>query len=178
MSRSRLGQGEAYLRLDTLRCRNRDCRVDPVRDAGARCGSSAVQPLERGYQPEAFQSNAVFGKGDFRRPPRIDSEHLAANQKPVDTVTGQGLRLGGNTRGPGNRARKICYGHEVLPPVCARKYWVLAFGQEIARFGLGGLNPQPTPWWQTNRLGLYLYSLRVLIVTLLAINHSSSLSRF
>ena len=43
--------------------------------------------LGRGYLTGAFQSSSVFGEGDFRRNlPRFDNEHMAANQKLVDTV--------------------------------------------------------------------------------------------
>jgi aryl-alcohol dehydrogenase-like predicted oxidoreductase len=50
-------------------------------------GLVPFSPLGRGYLTGAFQSNSVFGEGDFRRSlPRFDNEHLAANQKLVDSV--------------------------------------------------------------------------------------------
>jgi aryl-alcohol dehydrogenase-like predicted oxidoreductase len=50
-------------------------------------GLVPFSPLGRGYLTGAFQSNTVFGEGDFRRSlPRFDNEHMAANQKLVETV--------------------------------------------------------------------------------------------
>src|ERR1700677_4199444 len=50
-------------------------------------GLVPFSPLGRGYLTGAFQSSSVFGAGDFRRSlPRFDNEHMAANQKLVDTV--------------------------------------------------------------------------------------------
>jgi aryl-alcohol dehydrogenase-like predicted oxidoreductase len=50
-------------------------------------GLVPFSPLGRGYLVGAFQSSSVFGPGDFRRTlPRFDDEHMAANQKLVDTV--------------------------------------------------------------------------------------------
>jgi aryl-alcohol dehydrogenase-like predicted oxidoreductase len=50
-------------------------------------GLVPFSPLGRGYLTGAFQSSSVFGEGDFRRNlPRFDNEHMAANQKLVDTV--------------------------------------------------------------------------------------------
>ncbi len=50
-------------------------------------GLVPFSPLGRGYLTGAFQSSAVFGEGDFRRNlPRFDNEHMAENQKLVDTV--------------------------------------------------------------------------------------------
>jgi aryl-alcohol dehydrogenase-like predicted oxidoreductase len=50
-------------------------------------GLVPFSPLGRGYLTGAFQSNSAFGEGDFRRSlPRFDNEHLAANQKLVDSV--------------------------------------------------------------------------------------------
>jgi aryl-alcohol dehydrogenase-like predicted oxidoreductase len=50
-------------------------------------GLVPFSPLGRGYLVGAFQSSSVFGPGDFRRSlPRFDDEHMALNQKLVDTV--------------------------------------------------------------------------------------------
>jgi aryl-alcohol dehydrogenase-like predicted oxidoreductase len=50
-------------------------------------GLVPFSPLGRGYLTGAFQSSSVFAEGDFRRNlPRFDDEHMAANQKLVDTV--------------------------------------------------------------------------------------------
>ena len=50
-------------------------------------GLVPFSPLGRGYLTGAFQSSSVFGAADFRRNlPRFDDEHLAANQRLVDTV--------------------------------------------------------------------------------------------
>ena len=50
-------------------------------------GLVPFSPLGRGYLTGAFQSTAAFVPGDFRRTlPRCDDEHMAANQKLVDTV--------------------------------------------------------------------------------------------
>ena len=50
-------------------------------------GSVPFSPLGRGYLTGALQSTSAFGAGDFRRNlPRFDDEHMAANQKLVDTV--------------------------------------------------------------------------------------------
>jgi aryl-alcohol dehydrogenase-like predicted oxidoreductase len=50
-------------------------------------GLVPFSPLGRGYLTGAFQSSSAFVAGDFRRSlPRFDDEHLAANQKLVDTV--------------------------------------------------------------------------------------------
>ena len=58
-------------------------------------GLVPFSPLGRGYLTGAFQSSAVFGEGDFRRNlPRFDNEHMAENQKLVDTVKAVGARRG------------------------------------------------------------------------------------
>jgi aryl-alcohol dehydrogenase-like predicted oxidoreductase len=50
-------------------------------------GLVPFSPLGRGFLTGAFQSSTVFGAGDLRRTlPRFDDEHMAANQKIVDTV--------------------------------------------------------------------------------------------
>ncbi len=50
-------------------------------------GLVPFSPLGRGYLVGAFQASSVFGPGDFRRSlPRFDDEHMALNQKLVDTV--------------------------------------------------------------------------------------------
>ncbi len=50
-------------------------------------GLVPFSPLGRGYLTGAFHSSSVLGAGDFRRSlPRFDDEHMAANQKLVDTV--------------------------------------------------------------------------------------------
>jgi aryl-alcohol dehydrogenase-like predicted oxidoreductase len=50
-------------------------------------GLVPFSPLGRGYLTGALQSSTVFGPGDFRRSlPRFDDEHMAANQKLVETV--------------------------------------------------------------------------------------------
>ena len=50
-------------------------------------GLVPFSPLGRGYLTGAFQSSSAFGAGDFRRSlPRFDDEHMAANQKLVETV--------------------------------------------------------------------------------------------
>jgi len=50
-------------------------------------GLVPFSPLGRGYLTGAFRSSSVFGAGDFRRSlPRFDDEHMAANQRLVDTV--------------------------------------------------------------------------------------------
>src|SRR5271154_5057192 len=50
-------------------------------------GLVPFSPLGRGYLTGAFQSSSAFVAGDFRRSlPRFDDEHMAANQKLVDTV--------------------------------------------------------------------------------------------
>ena len=50
-------------------------------------GLVPFSPLGRGYLTGAIQSTSVFGPGDFRRNlPRFDADHIAANQKLVDTV--------------------------------------------------------------------------------------------
>jgi aryl-alcohol dehydrogenase-like predicted oxidoreductase len=50
-------------------------------------GLVPFSPLGRGYLTGAFQSSSAFGAGDFRLSlPRFDDEHMAANQKLVDTV--------------------------------------------------------------------------------------------
>ena len=50
-------------------------------------GLVPFSPLGRGYLTGALQSSSAFVAGDFRRSlPRFDDEHLAANQKLVDTV--------------------------------------------------------------------------------------------
>src|SRR5271163_2247848 len=58
-------------------------------------GLVPFSPLGRGYLTGAFQSSSVFGAGDFRRNlPRFDDEHMAANQKLVDTVNAVAQRHG------------------------------------------------------------------------------------
>jgi aryl-alcohol dehydrogenase-like predicted oxidoreductase len=62
---------------------------DSILPAMRECGVGLVpfSPLGRGYLTGAFQSSSGFGAGDFRRSlPRFDDEHLAVNQKLVDTV--------------------------------------------------------------------------------------------
>src|ERR1700722_9359938 len=50
-------------------------------------GLVPFSPLGRGYLTGAFQSSSVFAAGDFRRSlPRFDDEHMAANQRLVDSV--------------------------------------------------------------------------------------------
>ena len=50
-------------------------------------GLVPFSPLGRGYLTGALQSSSTFGAGDFRRSlPRFNDEHMAANQKLVDTV--------------------------------------------------------------------------------------------
>lgn len=50
-------------------------------------GLVPFSPLGRGYLTGAFQSTSAFVEGDFRRRlPRFDDEHMAANQKLVETV--------------------------------------------------------------------------------------------
>ena len=50
-------------------------------------GLVPFSPLGRGYLTGAFQSSSIFGAGDFRRSlPRFDDEHMAANQKLIETV--------------------------------------------------------------------------------------------
>ena len=50
-------------------------------------GLVPFSPLGRGYLTGALQSSTAFGPGDFRRSlPRFDDEHMAANQKLVETV--------------------------------------------------------------------------------------------
>src|SRR5271169_6895616 len=57
-------------------------------------GLVPFSPLGRGYLTGAFQSSTVFGEGDFRRSlPRFDNEHLAANQRLVDSVKAIAARL-------------------------------------------------------------------------------------
>ena len=61
-------------------------------------GLVPFSPLGRGYLTGAFQSSSVFGEGDFRRNlPRFDDEHMAANQKLVDTVKTVARRHGAAT---------------------------------------------------------------------------------
>ena len=56
-------------------------------------GLVPFSPLGRGYLTGAFQSSSAFVPGDFRRTlPRFDDEHMAANQKLVDTVKAVGTR--------------------------------------------------------------------------------------
>jgi aryl-alcohol dehydrogenase-like predicted oxidoreductase len=58
-------------------------------------GLVPFSPLGRGYLTGAFQSSSVFGEGDFRRSlPRFDDQHMAANQKLVDTVKAVAGRRG------------------------------------------------------------------------------------
>ena len=62
---------------------------DSILPAMRECGVGLVpfSPLGRGYLTGALQSSSGFGAGDFRRSlPRFDDEHLAINQKLVDTV--------------------------------------------------------------------------------------------
>ena len=50
-------------------------------------GLVPFSPLGRWYLTGALQSSSVFGAGDFRRHlPRFNDEHMAANQRLVDTV--------------------------------------------------------------------------------------------
>ena len=50
-------------------------------------GLVPFSPLGRGYLTGAIQSSSNFGPSDFRRNlPRFDDQHLAANQRLVDTV--------------------------------------------------------------------------------------------
>ena len=57
-------------------------------------GLVPFSPLGRGYLTGAFQSSSGFGAGDFRLSlPRFNDEHLAANQKLVDTVKAVAARL-------------------------------------------------------------------------------------
>ena len=58
-------------------------------------GLVPFSPLGRGYLTGALQSSSAFVAGDFRRSlPRFDDEHLAANQKLVDTVKAVAARHG------------------------------------------------------------------------------------
>jgi aryl-alcohol dehydrogenase-like predicted oxidoreductase len=58
-------------------------------------GLVPFSPLGRGYLTGALQSSSVFGAGDFRRSlPRFDDQHMAANQKLVDTVKSVAARHG------------------------------------------------------------------------------------
>src|SRR5271170_667656 len=58
-------------------------------------GLVPFSPLGRGYLTGAFQSSTGFGEGDFRRSlPRFDDEHMAENQKLVDTVKAVAARRG------------------------------------------------------------------------------------
>lgn len=58
-------------------------------------GLVPFSPLGRGYLTGAFQSTSAFVEGDFRRRlPRFDDEHMAANQKLVDTVKAVAARQG------------------------------------------------------------------------------------
>jgi aryl-alcohol dehydrogenase-like predicted oxidoreductase len=67
-----------------------------MRELGA--GLVPFSPLGRGYLTGAFQSSSVFGEGDFRRNlPRFDDEHMAANQKLVETVKSVARRHGAAT---------------------------------------------------------------------------------
>ena len=69
-----------------------DSILPAMRELGV--GLVPFSPLGRGYLTGAFQSNSVFGEGDFRRSlPRFDNEHLAANQKLVDSVKAVAARL-------------------------------------------------------------------------------------
>jgi aryl-alcohol dehydrogenase-like predicted oxidoreductase len=58
-------------------------------------GLVPFSPLGRGYLTGALQSSSAFGAGDFRRSlPRFDDQHMAANQKLVDTVKSVATRHG------------------------------------------------------------------------------------
>jgi aryl-alcohol dehydrogenase-like predicted oxidoreductase len=58
-------------------------------------GLVPFSPLGRGYLTGALQSSSVFGPGDFRRHlPRFNDEHMAANQRLVDTVRAVARRHG------------------------------------------------------------------------------------
>jgi aryl-alcohol dehydrogenase-like predicted oxidoreductase len=58
-------------------------------------GFVPFSPLGRGYLTGALQSSSTFGAGDFRRSlPRFDDDHMAANQKLVDTVKTVAARHG------------------------------------------------------------------------------------
>lgn len=58
-------------------------------------GLVPFSPLGRGYLTGAFQSSSEFVAGDFRRKlPRFDDEHMAANQRLVDTVKAVAARHG------------------------------------------------------------------------------------
>jgi aryl-alcohol dehydrogenase-like predicted oxidoreductase len=58
-------------------------------------GLVPFSPLGRGYLTGALQSSSVFGVGDFRRYlPRFNDEHMAANQRLVDTVRAVARRHG------------------------------------------------------------------------------------
>jgi len=70
-----------------------DSILPAMRELGV--GLVPFSPLGRGYLTGAFQSSSVFGAGDFRRSlPRFDDEHMAANQKLVDTVKAVAKRHG------------------------------------------------------------------------------------
>ena len=58
-------------------------------------GLVPFSPLGRGYLTGAFQSTSSFVEGDFRRSlPRFDDQHMAANQRLVDTVKAVAARRG------------------------------------------------------------------------------------
>lgn len=61
-------------------------------------GLVPFSPLGRGYLTGAFQSTAEFVPGDFRRSlPRFDDEHMAANQRLVESVKAVAARHDGAT---------------------------------------------------------------------------------